>query len=68
MLSSWEGSAADAHVYHDAHTTDFNIPEGKYYLADAGFGSCDELLVPFQGVRYHLAEWGHANTLYHVFC
>jgi len=63
MLSGWEGSAADARLYHDARTTDFSIPEGKYYLADAGFGSCDELLVPYRGVRYHLAEWGRANTL-----
>jgi hypothetical protein len=62
MLSSWEGSAADA------HTTDFNILEGKYYLADTGFGLCNELLVPFWGVRYHLAEWGRTNTLYDVFC
>jgi len=34
------------------------IPEGQYYLADAGFGVCDALLVPYRGVRYHLAEWG----------
>jgi hypothetical protein len=68
ILSGWEGSAADARVYHDARTTNFNIPEGKYYLADAGLGLCDELLVLFWGVHYHLAEWGHANTLYDVFC
>ncbi|OJA11827.1 hypothetical protein AZE42_11404 [Rhizopogon vesiculosus] len=43
MLSGWDGSAADAHAI------DFTIPEGKYYLADAEFGSCDGLLVPYPG-------------------
>lgn len=61
ILSGWEGSAADARVYHDARITDFNIPPGKYYLADAGFAACDELLVPYCGVRYHLAEWGRGH-------
>ena len=61
ILSGWEGSAADARIYHDARITDFNIPPGKYYLADAGFAACDELLVPYRGVRYHLAEWGRGN-------
>src|SRR5215469_9357825 len=55
-LSGWEGSAADATIYNDARTTDFRIPRGKFYLADAGFGGCDELLVPYRGVRYHLKE------------
>jgi len=36
---------------------DLSIPEGKYYLADAGYPLCDALLVPFRGVRYHLREW-----------
>jgi hypothetical protein len=43
MLSGWEGSAADAREYYNARITDFNIPAGKYYLADAGFGACAEL-------------------------
>ena len=37
------------------------IPEGKYYLADAGFGSCDALLVAYHGVHYHLREWSVAK-------
>lgn len=61
ILSGWDGSAADATVYHDARTHDLRIPPGKYYLADAGFPSCPELLVPYRGERYHLAEWGRAN-------
>ena len=43
------------------------VPEGKYYLADAGFGACDQLLLPYRGVRYHLAEWGRANVRYVIF-
>ena len=41
---------------------DFKVPEGRYYLADAGFPSCKELLIPYKAVRYHLAEWGRANV------
>ncbi|RDB30577.1 hypothetical protein Hypma_006985 [Hypsizygus marmoreus] len=60
LHAQWEGSAADAMLFHDARTSDLPIPDGKYYLADAGFGACDTLLVPYRGVRYHLAEWGRA--------
>ena len=61
MLSGWEGSASDARIYHDARIHDLAIPAGKYYLADAGFPACDELLVPYRNIRYHLVEWGRAN-------
>ena len=45
VLSGWEGSAADARVYHATRIADFTIPDGKYYLVDAGFPLCNELLV-----------------------
>ena len=61
-LTGWEGSAADAHIYHDAVNTDLVIPDGWYYLGDAGFPHCNQLLVPFRGVRYHLAEWRRSTT------
>jgi hypothetical protein len=63
-LTGWEGSATDACIWEDARTNydSLNIPPGKYFLADAGFPSCDELLVPYRGVRYHLAEWGRASV------
>lgn len=32
------------------------IPDGKYYLADAGYHNTDYLLCPYRGVRYHLKE------------
>ena len=61
FLSGWEGSAADATMYARSCLVDLTIPAGKFYLADAGFGICDSLLVPYRGVHYHLAEWGRAN-------
>ena len=63
-LTGWEGSASDARVWEDAHSKDFSVPEGKYYLVDAGFPSCKELLTPYRSVRYHLAEWGRAGVRY----
>jgi hypothetical protein len=35
VIGGWEGSAADATLYANARLTDFLIPDGKYYLADA---------------------------------
>ena len=62
IISGWEGSAADATMFMHARLMDFKIPHGKYYLADAGFALCNTLLVPYRGVRYHLAEWGRAGV------
>jgi hypothetical protein len=61
-LTGWEGSATDARIYQEACSDDLVIPPGKYLLADAGFPSCDGLLVPYRGIRYHLAEWGRAGV------
>ena len=64
VLPGWEGSAADSRVFENARRQDFRIPDGCYYLADARYGNCDALLVPYRGVRYHLKEWGtSANRL-----
>lgn len=60
-LTGWDGSTADTNLWNDAHTTDLRMLQGKYLLADAGFGTSDALLVPFRGVRYHLHEWCQAN-------
>jgi hypothetical protein len=64
ILSGWEGSTADATLFLDARVNDLTVPVGKYYLADAGFGSCDAALVPYRGERYHLAETGRAGVRY----
>jgi hypothetical protein len=37
ILTSWEGSAIDAQVWADALWKGFSVPEGYYYLADAGY-------------------------------
>jgi hypothetical protein len=57
ILSGMDGCTADGSMYNDARLSDLTIPEGKYLLADAGFGMCDSLLIPYRGIRYHLAEW-----------
>jgi hypothetical protein len=64
MVSGWEGSAADGALFLNSRYNDLTIPIGNFYLADAGFGACGALLVPYRGVRYHLAEWGRANIRY----
>ncbi|KAJ3688955.1 hypothetical protein LUZ61_018119 [Rhynchospora tenuis] len=33
------------------------IPEGKYYLVDAGFMTTSSLITPYRGTRYHLKEY-----------
>ena len=63
-LTGWDGSTADATLWNDAHTLDLLMPQGKYLLADAGFGTSDALLVPYHGVRYHLKEWRQASLRY----
>ena len=46
ILSRWDGSAADSTMFYDACVTDLQIPQGKYYLADAGFPMCNALVIP----------------------
>ena len=61
VLTEWEGSASDSHIFGSACACNLKIPEGQYLLGDLGFLSKPSLLVPYQGVYYHLAEWGQAN-------
>ena len=65
--TGWEGSATDAHIYESAQAAGLDVPEGKYYLADAGYPLCSELLVPYRGIQYHLAEWGRTSLRYIIF-
>ena len=59
--TGWEGSITDAHVLESALDNGFDIPDGYYYLVDAGYAASDKLLTPYHGVWYHLAEWWHAD-------
>jgi hypothetical protein len=52
ILASWGGSAHDGRVLQFARFTTFDIPEGKYYLANAGYGlKKDFFLTPYRGIR-----------------
>ncbi|CAI0388501.1 unnamed protein product [Linum tenue] len=59
-LSGWEGSAHDGRVLRDALTRQncFTVPQGCYYLCDAGYANSPGFLTPYRGQRYHLKEWG----------
>ena len=47
------------------------MPEGCYYLADAGFPLCDILMTPYISVWYHIKEWARGSqwfVLYTFLC
>lgn len=64
VLPGWEGSAADGRVFYDARQHSLAIPPGTYFLADAGFPTCDGLIIPYKRTRYHLKEWAQALSGY----
>ncbi|XP_052113890.1 protein ALP1-like [Arachis duranensis] len=59
VLAGWEGTASDSRILKDALSREhpLRIPEGKYYLGDAGFMLKPGILTPYRGVRYHLKEY-----------
>ncbi|SCZ95085.1 BZ3500_MvSof-1268-A1-R1_Chr11-3g03592 [Microbotryum saponariae] len=57
LQSGCEGSAHDQQAWDWARERDLVIPEGKYYLGDAGFATSEECMTPYRNVRYHLEEW-----------
>ena len=60
--TGWEGSATDNQIWEAVLDCGLEIPDGYYYLADAGYPDDDpQLLTPYHGVRYHLTEWSQAN-------
>ncbi|XP_022684247.1 putative nuclease HARBI1 [Setaria italica] len=61
VLAGWEGTAHDALVLRDAleRENGLRVPQGKFYLVDAGYGAKPGFLPPFRDVRYHLNEWGN---------
>ncbi|XP_026399247.1 uncharacterized protein LOC113295110 [Papaver somniferum] len=60
VLAGWEGSATDSRILDSALTRcdRLIVPEGKFYLADAGFANMPQFITPYHGVRYHLKEFG----------
>ena len=59
VLAGWEGSAHDATILADSLSKPdgINMPEGKFYLGDAGYACRPEILPPFKKTRYHLNEF-----------
>ena len=59
VLADWEGSAHDATILSDSMSRPdgINIPEGKFYLGDAGYACRPGVLPPFRKTRYHLNEF-----------
>ncbi|GAU49426.1 hypothetical protein TSUD_407280 [Trifolium subterraneum] len=72
VLTGWEGTASDSRILKDALSREDSlvIPEGKYYLGDAGFPLKAGILTPYRGVPYHLKEYstrGGGNEPYYSF-
>ncbi|WOL20446.1 hypothetical protein Cni_G29251 [Canna indica] len=59
ILPGWEGSAADGRVLRDAisRPRGLKVPQGYYYLCDAGYTNGEGFLTPYRGQRYHLNNW-----------
>lgn len=60
IYAGFEGRAHDSKVLRSAMLlprNPFRIPDGKIYLADAGYGVTEKILVPYKGERYHLNEY-----------
>ncbi|KAK5836871.1 hypothetical protein PVK06_012675 [Gossypium arboreum] len=73
VLAGWEGSAHDSRILSDAPSRPrgLRILEGKYYLADAGYGIRNGFITPYHGVRYHLKKFSaqgpeNANELFNL--
>ncbi|RZC78988.1 hypothetical protein C5167_003214 [Papaver somniferum] len=63
VYPGWEGSAADSCVLIEAiyKKNGLEVPQGYYYLVDAGYPNSGGFLAPFRGQRYHLKEWGQGR-------
>ncbi|XXG63016.1 hypothetical protein AAC387_Pa05g1290 [Persea americana] len=62
VCTGFEGSANDQKVLTDVLQNrgvhNLQIPDGKYYLVDAGYGNRRGFIGPYRGTRYHLKEYG----------
>ncbi|RWR74219.1 protein ALP1-like protein [Cinnamomum micranthum f. kanehirae] len=59
VLPGWEGTASDSRIMRNAlvRQNKLIIPQGKFFLVDAGFMLKSGLITPYRGVRYHLKEY-----------
>nr|KAJ0189071.1 hypothetical protein LSAT_V11C800424190 [Lactuca sativa] len=73
VLTGWEGTASDSMILKNALNRDDKpvIPNGRYYLVDAGLPHSTTLMTPYRGVRYHSKEYSarapqNARDLYNL--
>ena len=59
--TGWEGSATDNQVWEVVLECGLNILGSHNFLADAGYADDSWLLLPYHGIRYHLAKWNRAS-------
>nr|KYP44363.1 Putative nuclease HARBI1 [Cajanus cajan] len=59
VLGGWEGTTSDSRILKDVlgREDPLIIPQGKYYLGDAGFMLKGQIITSYRGVRYHLKEY-----------
>ncbi|XP_014523639.1 protein ALP1-like [Vigna radiata var. radiata] len=59
ILAGWEGTTFVSRILENALDRDdpLVIPQGKYYLGDAGFMLKSTVLTPYRGIRYHFKEY-----------
>nr|XP_020164914.1 protein ALP1-like [Aegilops tauschii subsp. strangulata] len=63
VLAGWEGSTHDANILSNnmSHHGGINIPDGKFYLGNAGYACRPGVFPPFRKTRYHLNEFAGRN-------
>ena len=64
ILAGWEGSISDGALLADARAHDFKPPPRSVLSRRCRLPLCNDMLVPYHGVRYHLREWESAKKRY----
>ncbi|XXG58960.1 hypothetical protein AAC387_Pa04g1134 [Persea americana] len=56
VLPGWEGTTSDSKIIRNVlvRQDKLIIPQGKFFLVDAGFMLKSGFITPYRGVRYHL--------------
>ncbi|XP_070005183.1 uncharacterized protein [Nicotiana sylvestris] len=59
VLADWEETTSDSRIMKEAlnRHDPLKLPEGKYYLVDAGLMLRSVLITPYRGEQYHLKEY-----------
>ncbi|CEO94332.1 hypothetical protein PBRA_000117 [Plasmodiophora brassicae] len=66
VLAGWEGSASDGRVLGSAMSKSFVIPNGKYYLGDAGYALSSYCLTRYRGELFNLRHSQARNAIERV--